>query len=184
MVPAILKERGKIILFGIFTLKTEALRSLEPSRTTKPRDTSACPRRPESSVTPTSQSDLITFRDVLFSLVINCIFHFAEVFFSTLGVFLLDGVISDPYKISDKLTTAATQTICVPHYGTIIAFITLHVLAGWSRTLPTPHEHLRCETRIECSPEAELHYAVRVNLLSVGVLEWPVCKHQDKQLTG
>jgi hypothetical protein len=44
--------------------------------------------------------------------------------------------------------------------------------------LPTPHEHVRCETNIECSSEAELYCALRSNLPSVGVLEWPVCKQE------
>lgn len=141
MVPAISKESGRKYRLGVFTLKTEALRSLEQSRTTEPRDTSACPRRPESSITPTSQSDRITFSYVLFSPVISRFFHFADFF--TLWLCLLDGVISDPNKISDKLTTAS-RTTCVEFLTiTPLAIVTLPVLAGWSRTLPTPHEHLR-----------------------------------------
>jgi hypothetical protein len=132
-------------------------------------------------------TQLHQLRKVTLSRFVMCCFPSSLILsftFSTLGEFLLVVAISDPCKISYKLITAATQTICVPHYCTIIAIVTLHVLAGWSRTLPTPHEHLRCETKIECSPEAELRYAVRVNLLSVGVLEWPVCKQQDEQLAG
>lgn len=182
MVPAISKERGRKTLIGVFTLKTEALRSSEPSRTTESRDTSACPRRPESSITQTSQSNLITSRYVLSSHVIIRFFHFAGFF--TLCLFRLDGVICDRNKVSDKLTTA-TCTICVASLTTApLAVVTLPVLAGWSRTLPTLHEHLRCETSIECSSEAELHYAITDNLLSVGVLEWPVCKQQDELLTS
>lgn len=125
---------------------------------------------------------LITFLYVLFSLVINRFFHFA--FFPTLCLSLLVGVICDPNKISDKLRRTATRTICVASLITaVLAIVTLPVLAGWSRTLPTPHEHLRCETSIECSLEAELLYAIRDKLLSVGVLEWPVCKQLDELLT-
>jgi hypothetical protein len=58
----------------------------------------------------------------------------------------------------------------------------LPFIAKWSRTLPTPHENLRCETSVECRSEAEFHCAIRDNLLSVGVLEWPVCKQRDELL--